>query len=213
MVVQGRGNPEALGRYGDTQAGTGLLTRPKPRSSRASSLLPFIWFCSSRPANVCTTSVPRMDRVPSSGWTGSRAVSPTPDARAQSSRREEGLTLPTGAECVSPWEAGSSLFGSPGRPPSPLSALLCHGARLGGPSTLFSPVSVVRIGGVLPEPAGVRPPGERPPPTRGLLHEGSALLFPKAIISLERFRTSRHQNPPRLFCSAQNRFPTRGSYS
>lgn len=49
----------------------------------------------SRPANVCTTSVPRMDRVPSSGWTGSRAVSLMRDTHGQSKqKREEGPTRP-----------------------------------------------------------------------------------------------------------------------
>lgn len=57
--------------------------------------LPFICgisvisFCSSRPANVCITSVPRMDKVPSNGWTGSRAVSLMPDARSQSKQKRE----------------------------------------------------------------------------------------------------------------------------
>lgn len=41
----------------------------------------------SRPANVCITSVLRMDRVPSSGWTESRAVSLMPDAHGPPNRR------------------------------------------------------------------------------------------------------------------------------
>lgn len=63
----------------------------KGRVSEISSLIPkpctkpsfmsgSLCFLSSRPANVCITSVPRMDRVLSSGWTGSKAVSLMLDA-------------------------------------------------------------------------------------------------------------------------------------
>lgn len=47
-----------------------------------------IWFCSSRPASECITSVPRMGRVPSSGWTGSRAASQMPEAHVRQAREE-----------------------------------------------------------------------------------------------------------------------------
>lgn len=70
-------------------------------------------FCSSRPANVCITSVPRMDRVPSSGWTGFRAVSLMPDVPGQpKQKREEGLKLSDRTKCMNPWGADSFLFGS-----------------------------------------------------------------------------------------------------
>lgn len=62
---------------------------------------------------MCITSVPRMDRAPNSGWTGSRAVSLMPDAHGQpKQKREERLRLPNGGKCTSPWGAGSILLGS-----------------------------------------------------------------------------------------------------
>lgn len=78
-----------------------------------SSLVLFIWFRSSRPANVCITSVPRMDRVPSSGWTESRAVSLMPDTPGRpKQKRKERLMLPNRKKCMSPRGADSFLFGS-----------------------------------------------------------------------------------------------------
>lgn len=51
------------------------------------------WFHSSRPANVCITSVPKMGRVLSNGWTGSRTVSLMPDTMYNSSRRGIGTHI------------------------------------------------------------------------------------------------------------------------
>lgn len=54
-----------------------------------------------------------MDRVPSSGWTGSRAASLMPDAHSQpKQKREERLMLPDTEKLMSPQEADSFLRSS-----------------------------------------------------------------------------------------------------
>lgn len=93
MVVEGRENIEVLGQYGKGSSLRFIHTLAQSHKTGLTftSVL-FIWFCSSRPASVCITSVPRMDRAPSSGWTGFRAVSLMPDAHGQHKQKEGGST-------------------------------------------------------------------------------------------------------------------------
>lgn len=71
----------------------------------------------SRPASVCTTSVPRTDRVPSSGWTGSRAASLTRDAMVSPSRRGGGSHSARVAEELAASHPGRGARPSPARAP------------------------------------------------------------------------------------------------
>lgn len=70
------------------QDGISLIATQSQTTVPASISPSVICFYSSRPASECITSVPRMGRVPSSGWTGSRAASRMPEAHVRRAREE-----------------------------------------------------------------------------------------------------------------------------